>query len=579
MKRFFCFVSLLVPSVLLLGAIGVRSSGTSAQRPLRICTVPGDYSTIQAAVDDPACDVVNIGAGTFRENVVISRTLTIDGQGPLATIVDGGGGGHVLTIRATTSLTPSVDMTVSLSDLTLANGDSGLYAGASNVDHIPGLGRARLYVSISHSAIRSNAGSGIRAYAGILGQTELSISDSDIFENLGEGISNSSASLGFARLEVINSTISSNSGGGISSIGCSEFCGASLLVVTSTIHNNAGSGIYNSGRATVVNTTISGNAARFGGGIYNCGLTNLSYSTISGNSAGSGGGLYIVSDSWFPGCPGQVTASNTIVANSREGPECELRTLKGSRPAEFDDLGHNIVEDGTCIDASTSSAGDPLLGPLADNGGRTMTHALLPGSPAIDAGDNAACPAADQRGRPRPEDGDEDGTPACDIGSYEARTLQEYADLPSFTGAAGRHLSEITFVDLEAGTLVTDQYLDIGAKFTDGDDSVVGAPEFVTDGMGVDGQGQVSVWLSKPAVAIGADHPGGLTIELYDQPGGTLLYASSGLAGQGVGFFSGVVTDRPFTYVVFGDWIDDAVSLDNIYFPKSEFKTYFPLVH
>lgn len=63
---------------------------------------------------------------------------------------------------------------------------------------------------------------------------------------------------------------------------------------------------------------------------------------------------------------------------------------------------------------------DPLLGPLADNGGFTFTHALYPGSPAIDAGDPANCPATDQRGFPRPLDGDGLNGPRCDMGAYEA---------------------------------------------------------------------------------------------------------------------------------------------------------------
>ena len=66
-------------------------------------------------------------------------------------------------------------------------------------------------------------------------------------------------------------------------------------------------------------------------------------------------------------------------------------------------------------------AGDPLLGPLADNGGKTLTHGLLPGSMAIDAGHKAGCPEKDQRGYSRPADGDEDGTAECDIGAFELR--------------------------------------------------------------------------------------------------------------------------------------------------------------
>ena len=93
----------------------------------------------------------------------------------------------------------------------------------------------------------------------------------------------------------------------------------------------------------------------------------------------------------------------------------------------FADSWGTITSNGNNLDSQNSchltAAGDitntnPLLGPLHDNGGRTLTHALLPGSPAIDAGDDLACAAApvngiDQRGVPRPQGA------ACDIGAYE----------------------------------------------------------------------------------------------------------------------------------------------------------------
>ncbi|MEE8046202.1 MAG: choice-of-anchor Q domain-containing protein, partial [Dehalococcoidia bacterium] len=98
---------------------------------------------------------------------------------------------------------------------------------------------------------------------------------------------------------------------------------------------------------------------------------------------------------------------NTIVANSVAGGDCS---------GTITDIGNNLDTDGTCPFALTAPS---LLGPLANNGGPTQTHALLFGSPAIDGGTNAGCPGIDQRSFPRPIDGDADTIAVCDIGAFE----------------------------------------------------------------------------------------------------------------------------------------------------------------
>jgi uncharacterized repeat protein (TIGR01451 family)/MYXO-CTERM domain-containing protein len=93
-------------------------------------------------------------------------------------------------------------------------------------------------------------------------------------------------------------------------------------------------------------------------------------------------------------------------------------------------LGYNLADDDTCNLDETGDMGDVAdvgIGPLEDNEGPTLTHALLEGSPAIDTGDNDACPNNDQRGSIRPADGDEDGTFVCDIGAFEL--FPGYTDL------------------------------------------------------------------------------------------------------------------------------------------------------
>lgn len=205
----------------------------------------------------------------------------------------------------------------------------------------------------------------------------------------------------------------SNNGGGIY-----NYIGAYADISTSTfVGNDAvahGGGIYSTSSAEihVTNSTLSGNiAGEEGGGIYtyNTSYTYLTNVTLSDNVASTnGGGIYN---------DGFLEFINTIIANSTGG-DCDTLTAPGNiLPSST----HNLVEDGTC---GADYSGDPMLDVLADNGGPTQTHALLEGSPAIDHGSLAFCPATDQRGVSRPIGG------GCDIGAFELEGVLVYSYLP-----------------------------------------------------------------------------------------------------------------------------------------------------
>jgi predicted outer membrane repeat protein len=165
-------------------------------------------------------------------------------------------------------------------------------------------------------------------------------------------------------------------------------------------HNTAaetGAGIENGGTLELSNVTLSGNitALLSGPALLNGGTATLNFVTITGNSGVAPGGAV------FTG-PATIDINNSIIANNTGG-DCSL-------PAGMAFATANLDSDGTCSGFTLTA--DPLLGPLADNGGATKTHALLPGSPALDAA-TGACVSDDQRGVSRPEGA------ACDLGAFE----------------------------------------------------------------------------------------------------------------------------------------------------------------
>lgn len=190
--------------------------------------------------------------------------------------------------------------------------------------------------------------------------------------------------------------------------------------------DNSGGGFTANYPATsIINSTISGNSANgSGGGFYARANVTISNSTISGNTANSTGGGFWLSHV-------SATLTNSIVANNTAPSDAEFICTAQSNGASSVTATNTLIEGSyACTGGSTFTGSssnilgqDPKLGTLAHYGGPTETLALLPGSPAIDKGNNGTCEATDQRGQSRPYDGDKNGSAICDMGAFEVNFI------------------------------------------------------------------------------------------------------------------------------------------------------------
>jgi hypothetical protein len=380
----------------------------------------GPGSLRQTVIDAnayPGLDTITFDAMAFASQQVITLTsgeisitdsLTIQGPAASLSTVSGNKSSRVFYVYSAPSL---IDVTIT--GLTISQGNAGSGFGGG----ILSFGEN---VTIERCVFDSNAaftGGALRVYA----PGKLSLSDSKITNNSANNNAGGIVSSGGATIQrsTISGNTAINSFGGIYAYG-------GLNLLNSTVSGNTGAnggGLALFGAATRVfvihNSTISGNATSSNGGGIALGNSFLAFNatltvqntTITNNSAntGSGGGIARVNGSGLIDSESSILQGNSAMT----GPDIFTTGPVSAKTTAFgfiDGISTYINKGGNLIGQNI------MLGPLADNGGPTKTHAPLPGSPLIGGGSNSASLTTDQRGAPR-----EYLTADPDIGALEVQ--------------------------------------------------------------------------------------------------------------------------------------------------------------
>jgi CSLREA domain-containing protein len=413
----------------------------------------GDCSlreAVKSAADDTAydacapgsgADVISLPAGTYllTDEIVLYGDLEINGSGYGSTFIDGANASRIFRRSG-----PAAPLTVRYLTFRFGHAPSDGFGSC----FYQSSGYTTTMVSVRFFQCHSDGRGGAIYNAG-----SITLEDSLLIQNSATGhpsgsnsggaIYMTSGDLTLLRTRFIdNVTVQSGGGGNGGAIHFGS--NGSLNVTDSYFSGNvgyAGGGVMAGGTVNISGSTFSDNSASFGGGLYfggTAGDLSIVNSTFHANDEGAlynAGDAFIFNSTFANNTTdptlintGNLTLKNTILYRA-DGDNCVTPMTSA---------GYNLENTNSCGLAGTGDLinTDPLLGTFDWYGGETQTISLQSQSPALDAGDPAGCVddvggdlLSDQRGFPRPVDGDLDGTPRCDIGAYERELWMQYLPL------------------------------------------------------------------------------------------------------------------------------------------------------
>jgi hypothetical protein len=392
-----------------------QQTTTKGNKPANTITVTntndsGPGSLRQGLADVNDGDTINFAVtgtiGLTSGELLVDKAITISGPGAENLAVNGNAKSAVFHVTGAN---------VTISGLTITNGiasGNALGGGIYN-DHST--------LTVNNSTISGNQGGGIGNDGQRNGVATLQINNSTISGNSGGAISNYAAYVGYASVQINSSSMTGNAGYGIFSVGCLEShgCGQAIVQVDSCTLSANNGGIFADvfSQLLVANSTLSGNDV--GVDNYN-NVSTTSISSCTFNEASADIDNY---------AGGFLTIGNTVLKVGPSG-----HSIFNIGGGNVGSLGYNLSSDdggGYLIGPGDQINTDPMLGPLQDNGGPTFTHALLPGSPAINAGDPNFTPPPlyDQRG----PGFDRVRSGRLDVGSFEVQNPPPPSPTPTAT--------------------------------------------------------------------------------------------------------------------------------------------------